>query len=138
MTTEFEPLSREQLYDLVWREPMLKVGEKYGVSSSYLARVCTELRVPRPERGYWSKLEFGKADPRPALPPAQPGDVTEWSPGATVGTRQRTVARERRARTRAAVPDVAPIDQRHELLVGVKPLFLKTRDSDIGLLRPYK
>jgi hypothetical protein len=30
------------------------------------------------------------------------------------------------------------VDSRHDLLVGVKPHFLKTRDSDTGLLRPFK
>jgi len=29
-------------------------------------------------------------------------------------------------------------DERHELLIGVKPHFLKTRKSEVGLLRPFK
>ena len=66
-----ERLSREQLYELVWREPMLRVGERFGVSSSYLARVCTELRVPRPPRGFWAQLEFGKAPAQEPLPDAR-------------------------------------------------------------------
>jgi hypothetical protein len=49
-------VSRETLYELVWSQPMLKVATRYGVSSSYMARVCTLLNVPRPERGYWAKL----------------------------------------------------------------------------------
>ena len=48
-----EPLTRAELYALVWSEPMLKVGARLGVSSSYMARICTLLKVPRPERGYW-------------------------------------------------------------------------------------
>ena len=32
-------VSREKLYEEVWAEPMLKVGARYGVSSSFLARV---------------------------------------------------------------------------------------------------
>ncbi|MFA7386512.1 MAG: hypothetical protein WCZ87_02490, partial [Thiohalobacteraceae bacterium] len=40
---------------------MIKIAEKFDVSGSYLARVCTALRVPRPERGYWAKLAVGKA-----------------------------------------------------------------------------
>ena len=43
-------LTREALYDLVWSEPMLKVAARFGVSSSYMARVCTLLYVPRPDR----------------------------------------------------------------------------------------
>ena len=37
-------LTREALYELVWSEPMLKVAAQFGVSSSYMARVCTLLR----------------------------------------------------------------------------------------------
>lgn len=46
------PVSREALYEIVWDAPMLKVAARFGVSSSYMARVCTLLNVPRPERGY--------------------------------------------------------------------------------------
>lgn len=74
-----QTLTREQLYDLVWREPMLRIGERYRVSSSYLARVCTELRVPRPQPGHWAKLEFGKPSPQRALPAPRPGDALSWT-----------------------------------------------------------
>ena len=50
-------VSREALYDEVWRHPMLRVAERYGVSSSFMARVCTSMNVPRPPRGHWAKLE---------------------------------------------------------------------------------
>jgi len=39
-------LTREQLYELVWSEPMLKVAARYNVSSIYMARV--------PDIGYCS------------------------------------------------------------------------------------
>lgn len=45
-------ISREELYKLVWAEPMTKVATRFDVSGSYLARMCTLLNVPRPERGY--------------------------------------------------------------------------------------
>ena len=74
-------LTRQQLYELVWSEPMLKVAARYDVSSSYMARVCTLLNVPRPERGYWAKLAVRKAPPKPPLPEARPGDESVWSKG---------------------------------------------------------
>jgi hypothetical protein len=63
-------ISREELYELVWSLPMIKVGEKFEVSGSYMARMCSVLNVPRPERGYWAKLAVGKAPTRPPLPEA--------------------------------------------------------------------
>ena len=54
------PLDREKLYELAWSMPMTALAKKCGVSSSYLARVFTQMNVPRPERGYWAKLAAGK------------------------------------------------------------------------------
>jgi len=71
-------VSREELYELVWSMSMTKVAENFSVSGSYMARVCSLLRVPRPERGYWAKLEVGKAPARPELPEALPGDQLLW------------------------------------------------------------
>jgi hypothetical protein len=75
---EGDVVSREELYELVWSVPMGKVGEKFKVSGSYMARVCANLNVPRPERGYWAKLAVGKAPDKPSLPELQPGDQISW------------------------------------------------------------
>lgn len=75
--TDQGPITRQALYELVWAEPMLKVAARFGVSASYMARVCTALNVPRPERGYWAKLAFGKAPAQPPLPEPGPGDLLE-------------------------------------------------------------
>ena len=74
-------ITREQLYAEVWAEPMVRVAARYEVSSSYLARVCARLNVPRPERGYWAKLEAGKPVRQPPLPEPRPRarDELEWS-----------------------------------------------------------
>ncbi len=72
-------VSREELYQLVWSKPMIKVAEQLGVSGSYMARVCTLLNVPRPERGYWAKLAVEKAPTKTPLPEARPGDQPHWS-----------------------------------------------------------
>src|ERR1700674_2461060 len=73
------PVSREKLFQEVWAEPMTTVALKYNVSSSFLARVCTSLNVPRPPRGYWAMLAVGKMPKRPPLPAATPGDELEWA-----------------------------------------------------------
>lgn len=50
-------MTREQLYELVWSLPMTEVAKRLGVSGSYMARVCTQLSVPRPKLGYRSFKE---------------------------------------------------------------------------------
>ena len=72
-------VDRNTLYREVWERPMTSVAVRYGVSSSFLARVCARLNVPRPPRGYWAKVEFGGAPEKPDLPAPRPGDVLEWS-----------------------------------------------------------
>lgn len=145
------PVTRERLYELVWSEPMLRVGERYGLSSSYMARVCEDLRVPRPARGYWAQREFGKAPPeQPPLPPARSGDVTVWTPGrslsqprpATVRRTQAPVSSSESGPSEEGAKVIRPsrrsVNKLHELLVGAKPHFLKTRKTEAELLRPYK
>jgi hypothetical protein len=150
-----KPVTRQALYELAWEVPMLRIGQRFGVSSSYLARVFTELKVPRPSPGYWAQREFGKSPPRPELPPSQAGDLTEWTPGTSVGNTVRAIARAQRAAeatvTHEREPQAnspgsrsakrgtgTPQNKPHDLLVGVRPLFLKSRKVENGILRPFK
>jgi hypothetical protein len=40
---------------------MTKVAVEYGVTSSSLKKTCDRHKIPTPERGYWAKLDHGKA-----------------------------------------------------------------------------
>lgn len=71
--------TRQELYEIVWSTPMTEVAKQFGVSGSYLARICTLLNVPRPHRGYWAKLAVGRAPKPTPLPDPRPGDQTYWS-----------------------------------------------------------
>ena len=62
-------VSREELYELVWSKPMIKVAADYGVTGTALKKTCDRHHIPTPERGYWAKLEFGKRVNKEALPP---------------------------------------------------------------------
>lgn len=130
-------VSREKLYELVWSTPMMKVAEKFSVSGSYMARVCSVLNVPRPERGYWAKLEVGKASARPALPEALPGDPLFWSQeGDPLTSRVRAVtatSAPAQSRVRRVVAGI------HGLIQSAKQHYERGYKVDEGqLLRPYK
>lgn len=139
-------VTRERLYELVWTEPMLKIAARYGVSSSYLARVCSRLRVPRPARGYWAKLAVGIQSKVPPLPEARPGDEQAWSRDGYAAVRialpqpsieldsssspDHSKSRVRRARSR-----------QHGLIRGAKELFESGRVSSYSrpqYLKPAK
>lgn len=138
-TTPSTPLTREALYALVWSEPMLKVSARYGVSSSYMARVCTLLNVPRPERGYWAKLEVGKAPPIPSLPDARPGDELMWSRDGQDIKAVRLPPRPPSTTTQKRPKSAAPRPSQHSLIIGAKAHLEAGRLSYEGnYLKPAK
>ena len=68
-----ERLSRKQLYDLVWSEPMRTLSARFGISDVGLKKTCAKAEVPTPDRGYWAKKEAGKTTFQIALPERPPG-----------------------------------------------------------------
>lgn len=117
---------------------MTKVAEQFGVSGSYLARVCESLRVPRPERGYWAKLEVGKAPAIPSLPGAQPGDPLEWSKEGELRETPRILKPIAAPAARRRTP-TAPITGTHGLIREARTHFESGRPVDEGAyLKPYK
>ena len=102
-----------------------------------MARVCSLLQVPRPERGYWAKLAVGKAPAQQPLPEALPGDQLFWSKDRAfhdnpalkpeVPKRPRKECRPR------------PISGSHALIRGAKAHFESGRPVEEGeYLKPYK
>ena len=68
-------MTRQQLYDEVWAEPISKLSKKYGLSDVGLAKVCKRNGIPRPGNGTWSKLKHGhkvKKTPLPEMPDEKP------------------------------------------------------------------
>lgn len=61
-------LSRTELYDLVWREPLNKLAARFQMSDVALRKRCIKHRIPLPGRGYWRRLETGGAVRRAVLP----------------------------------------------------------------------
>jgi hypothetical protein len=61
-------LSRQELYDLLWKTPATKLARQYGISDVGLAKICKRHDIPRPPRGHWAKLANGKRVRRPPLP----------------------------------------------------------------------
>lgn len=66
-------LTRRQLHDLAWSEPLNTVASRFGVSGVALKKSCDRMSVPVPPRGYWAKLQAGKKTIRVPLPERPPG-----------------------------------------------------------------
>lgn len=70
-------VSRKDLYDRVWSEPVMKVAEKWGLSGTGLKKICRRLEIPVPHRGYWARVKAGHKENRPKLPSLAEGEAEE-------------------------------------------------------------
>ena len=66
-------LSRKELYELVWSEPMKNLCLRFGISDVGLKKTCLRAEIPTPNLGYWAKKEAGKSVYQPPLPERPPG-----------------------------------------------------------------
>lgn len=66
--TQSATITREELYSAVWKTPMSRLAEEYGISGNGLAKICGREDIPYPPRGYWAKHAVGKAQKQPPLP----------------------------------------------------------------------
>ena len=69
-------ITRQELYDLVWSQPLKHLAQDLSISGNALAKICDRMLVPHPSRGYWSAQGGRKRERRPPLPPT-PEDCGE-------------------------------------------------------------
>ena len=66
--------TRQELYELVWTEPMFNLAKRFGVSDTGLAKACRRAGIPVPGRGHWAKQQGGHVSKRPPLPALRSGE----------------------------------------------------------------
>lgn len=64
-------LTREELYELVWAKPVIKIAKEFGISDVAVAKACRRHKIPLPGRGYWRRVETGHKATRQPLPKAE-------------------------------------------------------------------
>lgn len=78
-------LSRKQLYELVWSEPMKILAPRFGISDVALKKACARAEISTPGLGHWAKKAAGKSTSQEALAERPPGMDDEILVGAGVG-----------------------------------------------------
>ena len=63
-----QQVTRKELYDLVWENPLSKLAKKYNLSDNGLRKVCKKLDIPLPKNGYWQKIQYNKKVSKEKLP----------------------------------------------------------------------
>src|SRR5690606_5247681 len=115
---------------------MLRVAERFGVSSTLMAQVCRRLDVPRPSRGHWAKPSHGKHSPQPPLPPIGPGVPLGWRRGEKLASRSPLPKPPARRPRRIAQEGAG--DGLHSVLVGAAEVFASGRLIEQDFLKPGK
>jgi len=71
-------ITREELYEAVWKEPVQKVAAALGLSDVGLAKIAKKLHVPLPGRGYWARGPMARKRLKAALPWVRPDFKTTF------------------------------------------------------------
>ena len=108
-----EKVSREELYEAVWAEPVQRLAAKLGISDVGLAKIAKRLKVPLPGRGHWARGPMSRKLLQEPLPEADHQTPAWYSTSQITGGEQRQLdedARQRLAELGIAIPKVAPRD----------------------------
>lgn len=87
---------REDLYEEIWSEPLIKVAQNYGISGTGLSKICRKAGIPLPPVGYWQQLQYGYKPARPPFPPLRNG--------ANIGGHDREAPAQAQAQLGSGVP----------------------------------
>ena len=60
-------MTRKELFDAVWKTPLVKLAEQYGISNVAIKKKCVKYEISTPPRGYWAKKLAGQEVEIPTL-----------------------------------------------------------------------
>lgn len=60
--------TRQELYELVWKEPVSVIAKKINFPATAIRDACNKFLIPLPPNGHWVKKQFGKEGAQIQLP----------------------------------------------------------------------
>jgi hypothetical protein len=66
-------LTREEIYEMVWKLPMTEIAKRYIISDVGFRKLCLRLNIPIPKNGDWAKVKAGYKLSKPKLSSAWKG-----------------------------------------------------------------
>ncbi|MBI3939686.1 MAG: hypothetical protein HY315_02525 [Acidobacteria bacterium] len=142
MKAESVSIRREDLYNQVWSEPLLRPAKQYALSDVGLAKICRKMQIPLPGVGYWQKKQYGQAvrqAPLPALKDNVPAEVELKKRSQAAETESEISgpeAFERRPENKITVDQV--LNSPHPYVARSEAILKKSRPDRIGLVSPRK
>lgn len=120
--------TRQELFEMVWAEPISRIATRLGASDVAISKICRKMKVPRPPRGHWARVQHGYTVHQPDLPDPNMDTPTEW-----VLTPQGT--RPRWSIPTTAAPEIEvpeSLGRPHRELTRVKATLKGVRKDDYG------
>jgi hypothetical protein len=68
-------ITREELYQRVWEQPLRTLAQEFGISDVALAKTCRKAKIPVPGRGFWAQRAAGKQVRMLSLPTLRDSDL---------------------------------------------------------------
>ncbi|MDY0095689.1 MAG: hypothetical protein RBT80_23585 [Candidatus Vecturithrix sp.] len=143
MDDETIVLKREELYQMVWSEPVSKLARGYGLSDRGLGKICARLEIPVPGRGYWQMKKKGLKIPVPPLRPTKKINATcvyihrKPAPQQEGEEEHKTcdvIAAEMMPENKITVP--LSLDSPHDLIVITQRSLIGAKVDTRGLKQP--
>ena len=132
-------LSRQDLFDKVWSQPVTKVAAELGLSDTAVRKMCDRHDIPVPGRGYWAQVASGRTFAKPRLRPAKNATLETFT---FVGAAQpspeiKAAAEQLKAKARKPEPPAETLAAGEDVGEGalpkggndVHPLAVRTRDK---------
>jgi len=139
LTMDIMKITRKELYDKVWAEPIIKLARKYGFSDVWLARICKKNNIPRPPRGYWARAQSGQRVLKTPLPKGDDKKIIEIITHDPTQTRERIIANKNRSSKKLLRSIVIQSNPAHpHPLVSESALILESANPDTaGIVHPH-
>lgn len=143
MEDETISLKREELYKMVWSEPVSKLAREYGLSDRGLGKICARLEIPVPGRGYWQMKKKGLKIPIPPLRPTKKINATcayihRKTTYQTEGEEEQKtcdiITAEKMPENKITVPP--SLDSPHHLILMTQKSLIGAKVDDRGLKQP--
>jgi len=77
MANDSITLTREELYERIWKQPATKLAAEFGISDVALGKICRKLDIPKPFPGYWQRVAFGYTVKKSLLPALKAGTLKQ-------------------------------------------------------------
>lgn len=128
-------LTREDLYEQVWSEPIVHVAARLRMSGRGLGKMCARYRIPVPPRGWWAKKQHGHRVRQTPLPDITVKEQIVFEPRDTIEKQGDLpeIAREKTAEWRIEVPEDLAIT--HPLVKRAAASIRKTRGDKKDFVR---